>query len=203
MSYICLKALSLGGMTYQPGEGIPDGAILPSRVRSLTSCGYIAAQGAEPAAEAEAPAGESAGGVLYVPIKGDDELTVPIPVDGAAFIFALQQSTADEAAAMLQDVEDENVLILTESHVAVHHRRNTDGSQLLDFAVVLSLHVLAEVSVAILQTFPDGVDAVSPEAINQLVFPLKATLCDRVVVGVNQDSLDSGRAKLDTENGLT
>ena len=77
MSYICLKALSLGGMTYQPGEGIPDGAILPSRVRSLTSCGYIAAQGAEPAAEAEAPAGESAGGVLYVPIKGDDELTVP------------------------------------------------------------------------------------------------------------------------------
>lgn len=112
MSYICLKALSLGGMTYQPGEGIPDGAILPARVRSLTSCGYIAAQGAEPAAEAEAPAGESAGGVLYVPIKGDDELTVPIPVDGAAFIFALQQSTADEAAAMLQDVEDENVLIL-------------------------------------------------------------------------------------------
>ena len=48
-----------------------------------------------------------------------------------------------------------------------------------------------------------GVDAVSPETINQLVFPLKATLCDRVVVGVNQDSLDSGRAKLDTENGLT
>lgn len=108
MSYICLKALSLGGMTYQPGEGIPDGAILPSRVRSLTSCGYIAA----PAAEAEAPAGESAGGVLYVPIKGDDDLAVPIPVDGAAFIFALQQSTADEAAAMVQDVEDENVLIL-------------------------------------------------------------------------------------------
>ena len=31
----------------------------------------------------------------------------------------------------------------------------------------------------------------------------KATLCDRFVVGVNQDSLDSGRSKLDTENGLT
>ena len=85
----------------------------------------------------------------------------------------------------------------------MHHRRNTDGSQLLDFTVVLSLHVLAEVGIAILQTFPDGVDAVSPETINQLVFPLKATLCDRVVVGVNQDSLDSGRAKLDTENGFT
>ena len=42
---------------------------------------------------------------------------------------------------------NENVLILTESHVAVHHRRNTDGSQLLDFAVVLSLHVLAEVGI--------------------------------------------------------
>lgn len=39
-------------------------------------------------------------------------MAVPIPVDGAAFIFALQQSTADEAAAMVQDVEDENVLIL-------------------------------------------------------------------------------------------
>lgn len=112
MSYICLKALFLGGVTYQPGEVIPDGAVLPSRVRSLTSCGYIMEQTDEPAAEAAASTGETSGGVLYVPIKGDDELTVPIPADGAAFIFALQQSTADEAAAMLQDVEDENVLIL-------------------------------------------------------------------------------------------
>ena len=103
MSYICRKALSLGGVTYQPGYAITDGAVLPSRVRSQTD---------EPAAEAPAPTGETSGGVLYVPIKGDDDLTVPIPVDGAAFIFALQQSTADEAAAMLQDVEDENVLIL-------------------------------------------------------------------------------------------
>lgn len=112
MSYICRKALFLGGVTYQPGEAIPDGAVLPSRVRSLTSCGYIMEQTDEPAAEAAASTGETSGGVLYVPIKGDDELTVPIPVDGAAFVFALQQSTADEAAAMLQDVEDENVLIL-------------------------------------------------------------------------------------------
>lgn len=112
MSYICRKALFLGGVTYQPGEAIPDGAVLPSRVRSLTSCGYIMEQTDEPAAEAAASTGETSGGVLYVPIKGDDELTVPIPTDGAAFIFALQQSTADEAAAMLQDVEDENVLIL-------------------------------------------------------------------------------------------
>ena len=80
---------------------------------------------------------------------------------------------------------NEDILILAESHVAVHHCRNTDGSQLLDFAIVLCLHVLAEVSVAILQTFPDGFDAVSPQAINQLVFPLKATLCDRVVIGVD------------------
>ena len=42
MSYICLKALSLGGMTYQPGEGIPDGAILlrlrPLPVNLLAVC---------------------------------------------------------------------------------------------------------------------------------------------------------------------
>lgn len=112
MSYICRKALSLGGTTYQPGEAIHDGAVLPSRVRSLTSCGYIMEQTDEPAAEAAAPSVETSGGVLYVPIKGDDDLTVPIPVDGAAFIFALQQSAADEAASMLQDVEDENILIL-------------------------------------------------------------------------------------------
>lgn len=112
MSYICRKALSLGGVTYQPGDAIPDGAVLPSRVRSLTSCGYIVEQTDEPAAGAAAPAGENSGSVLYVPIKGDDDLAVPIPVDGAAFIFALQQSTADEAAAMVQDVEDGNVLIL-------------------------------------------------------------------------------------------
>lgn len=87
MSYICRKALSLGGVTYQPGDAIPDGAVLPSRVRSLTSCGYIVEQTDEPAAEAAAPAGENSGSVLYVPIKGDDDLAVPIPVDGAAFIL--------------------------------------------------------------------------------------------------------------------
>jgi hypothetical protein len=36
-----------------------------------------------------------------------------------------------------------------------------------------------------------------------LVFPLVATLCNRLVVLIYQDSLNTGRAKLDTEYGFT
>lgn len=33
--FICTKGLTLGGVDYTPGQTIPAGAVLPSRVRAL------------------------------------------------------------------------------------------------------------------------------------------------------------------------
>lgn len=41
MIYLCEKRLMLGGMTYYPGEKIPEQAILPGRIRKLVKSGYL------------------------------------------------------------------------------------------------------------------------------------------------------------------
>ena len=95
------------------------------------------------------------------------------------------------------------LLTLVEGHVAVHHGREADGGQGLNLAVILTVHVLAQVSVAVLQAVPDGLGGVGPQTVYQLVLPLVRALCDGFVVLVDEDGLDTGRAKLDTENGFT
>lgn len=55
-SFICIKRLCLGGVSYQQGDAIPQGAILPSRVRTLIKQGYIAAQKASPVQKTEGKA---------------------------------------------------------------------------------------------------------------------------------------------------
>ena len=95
----------------------------------------------------------------------------------------------------------EDVLILAESHIAVHHGRDTYGGELLYLAAVLSLHVPLKVGITILQALPDGIDAIRPETVHKPVFPLAAALSYGVVLRIYQDCLDAGGAKLDTENG--
>lgn len=41
MKYLCEKQLTAGGVTYHPGEIIPDGVILPDRSGKLIRSGYI------------------------------------------------------------------------------------------------------------------------------------------------------------------
>ena len=41
MQYLCEKQLTAGGVTYHPGEIIPDGVILPERSRKLARSGHI------------------------------------------------------------------------------------------------------------------------------------------------------------------
>lgn len=41
MQYLCEKQLTAGGVTYHPGEIIPDGVILPKRSSKLIGNGYI------------------------------------------------------------------------------------------------------------------------------------------------------------------
>lgn len=57
--YTCIKALTLGGVSYAAGSNIPAEAVLPGRVRTLIKQGYIAlANTLEADATAELP-GES------------------------------------------------------------------------------------------------------------------------------------------------
>jgi hypothetical protein len=66
----------------------------------------------------------------------------------------------------------EDLLLLVESHIAVHHSGETNGGEGLDFTVVLLLDVLAEVGIAVLKTVPNGLGRVGPETVYQLIFPL-------------------------------
>lgn len=57
MRYLCTKQLTAGGVTYHPGETIPDGVILPARSGKLSRSGYISELGEE---TKQAPIDESA-----------------------------------------------------------------------------------------------------------------------------------------------
>ena len=86
--------------------------------------------------------------------------------------------------------------MLVKRHVTVHHSTDTYGGKVLNLYVVFLLYVSTKVLVAILKTVPDALNAVCPETVLQLVLPGMATLGDRLVGGIDQHCLDSGRAKL-------
>ena len=96
---------------------------------------------------------------------------------------------------------DEYVVAL-ECHIAVHHCTDSDGSQGFDFDLILFEYILAQVSIAILQTIPDSLGGIGPEAVDKLVLPCVATLSDGFLLLVNQHGLDARRAELDAKYGL-
>ena len=65
-----------------------------------------------------------------------------------------------------------NLLLLVESHVAVHHSTEADGGKSLNLAVVLLLNILAELGVAVLKSVPYSLCRVGPETVYQLILPL-------------------------------
>ena len=60
----------------------------------------------------------------------------------------------------------QNLLSFVEGHIAVHHSAETDGGKSLNLAIVLSLNILAEFCIAVLESVPDSLSGVSPETIN-------------------------------------
>ena len=97
----------------------------------------------------------------------------------------------------------QNLLLLVECHIAVHHGRETDGCQRLYLAVVLLLYVFAQLGVAILQTVPDGFGRVSPKTVDELVLPLVTALSDGFVVLVDKYGLNTRGTELDSQNGFS
>ena len=96
----------------------------------------------------------------------------------------------------------QNLLLLVECHVPVHHGADADGGQLLQFNAVLALDVGTQLRVAVLQSCPNVVYAVSPQAVHKLVFPCVAALGYGFVFLVDEHGLDTGRAKLYAQHCL-
>ena len=74
----------------------------------------------------------------------------------------------------------------------MHHSADADCSEAFDLNVVEFANIVAEIGIAILQAIVYGRCAVSPESVDKLVFPSMATLSDGLVVGTDQNGLNSG-----------
>ena len=85
----------------------------------------------------------------------------------------------------------------------MHHGRDADAGKNLNLGVVLCQHVLAKVGVAVLKTEPNGFGGVGPQTVHKLILPCVGALGYGLVLLIDENSLDAGRAKLDTENGFT
>ena len=96
----------------------------------------------------------------------------------------------------------QQVAFLVERHVAVHHRTDADGGEVLDLHAIALLHVGAHVGIALLEAKPDDLLAVSPQAVLELVLPLVAALGDRDVELVHQHRLDAGGAEFNAQYGF-
>ena len=79
--YTCIKALTLGGVSYTAGSNIPAEAILPGRVRALIKQGYIS-----PATDEQAPAPTT---------EGDAEDVAELQQQIADLQSELQRATAE------------------------------------------------------------------------------------------------------------
>lgn len=115
--YICMKAITLGGIVYQKGEAIPKEAILPKRVRALAAEGYIAEQ----RNTADVPTDTE----RHEPVKRES-IPLPITKNGAEMELAadvaelreavtILQKSAEEAIKDISAVEREGVLILVDA----------------------------------------------------------------------------------------
>ena len=98
---------------------------------------------------------------------------------------------------------DEQISVLIEGQVAVHHAAEADGANGLERGVVLLKHLVAELAIAFLQACPNIFETVGPDAVFVAVFPLMASRGDRRMILADQHRLDARRAELDAKSGLS
>lgn len=112
--FICAKGLTLGGVTYAPGQDIPAGAVLPSRVRALVRQGYIVAKTEAAPVPAQEP---------QEPVIVPAPITIPLTKDGGVYevvaapediitAISVMQLTLEEATKVIETTESEEALIL-------------------------------------------------------------------------------------------
>lgn len=121
MSWLCNKALTLGGTAYNPGDTIPDGAVIGTRVRTLKAIGYISDMGDAAVSEETLLSEEGIAafdGKVVIPIIQEvdedtaEALAVPLTEGEVQRVFAIMQMTVDAAEKEIAEVEEDNVLIV-------------------------------------------------------------------------------------------
>ena len=95
----------------------------------------------------------------------------------------------------------EQMVVLVEREVAVHHPTEADGANGLERDAVLLMDFGVEPAIAFLQACPNIFEVIGPHAVFVAVFPLIASRCERGMV--DQHCLDARRTKLDAKNGLS
>lgn len=120
MQYLCTKQLTAGGITYCPGEIIPDGVILPERSSKLLRNGYISKL--KESMQIEWEEMESVGMnvpetvLITVNRESDEEnqqgTAVPATPEEIQQVFSIMQLNAEDGAKAITEVQSENVLIL-------------------------------------------------------------------------------------------
>lgn len=122
MSFLCGKSLTLGGIAYRPGEIIPDGIILESRIRTLKTAGFIKemdeAELHEGAAEELLFSAEPEGAVwipIITDVSGEDDAaqveSLPMTGNEIQMAVSILQMKAVGAVKMIETVDSDNVLI--------------------------------------------------------------------------------------------
>ena len=84
----------------------------------------------------------------------------------------------------------------------MHHATDTDGSDTGQCNLVLFANVRQQIRNGILQTAPDIIQCVRPDAIFQTVFPAMAAGCHRGIRVIDQNGFDTGGTELDAKNPL-
>lgn len=115
MQYLCEKQLTAGGVTYYPGEIIPESVIYPERSGKLSKNGFISEFRAD---NGDIPEGIAEGFnplVATVPVTilgADQSEVITMTADDVALALVIVQMSAAEAAKAAKDVKSDNVATL-------------------------------------------------------------------------------------------
>lgn len=121
MGYVAVKALTLCGNKYLPGEHILEEHLLPTRIRRLLDNNCIARVNAQ---EAAASSGilETEGDKrqIVIPIAQEpstdgeaaEVFSVPLTEGDIQEVFSIMQMTVEEASKAIEKIDNENMLIV-------------------------------------------------------------------------------------------
>jgi hypothetical protein len=109
MGFVCKKTLMLSGSEYHPGDVIPDGTILDSRVRALKTSGHIVEVSTDPK-----PEHESNDVTLTVPVITDsgEVINVDLTVGEVQHVFCIMQMNAEDASKEIENIQSNDELVI-------------------------------------------------------------------------------------------
>ena len=93
------------------------------------------------------------------------------------------------------------VAVLIQHQVAVHHAGNADGGNAAQLLAKFCFYLVPKLAIAGANTLHSGFQRVDPNAIFQTILPRIGAGCQNLMVFVDQNGFDTGRAQLNADNG--